>query len=718
MEVLQGNQSGSKHSRRRLDRIALGENRALDWGHQESDINLLPVSPLALEQILTEPNSFLDLVPGNSDAVATTSVIAAPKSAGTETEKDDGTGSDKTAAAATGKSHKKRLSLPTMHDSADLLQRCKKILVENALVKDKGDRQLYLAAGFISWPDAANPQARQRAPLLLYPALLVRIPDKQSYEIRLTGDSPEYNQALVVHAEQRYAVKLPLQESLPGGSSNGSPDESPDEAHTGSRQFPQALSDFFSQVSEAIREVPTLQLELETCLGSAALFHTTRKQTDNLDLPDVPRHFNVSLAMSITGNKSLTQLNAVLRLIPDYNQADASSDPEPTPLSPSTSVASLRKYAVRLAAEGLDHVEFRQLASLPDLIGKWTSALSTALDSETIKTQLRLPELSARELIKLAGIIELIDKAPATIEQLGHGDLCYANSTILLRRARHQAKLIDDEITALQEHFVMDKVPGKSHLLSLLSELGLSVDRGPDFVDASYFNARRQFMEFSLHKTAHLTEEHRRQLSHLAKVMRFRELFVNNTEYRAALGPGYRGLRTDWDALFNMCEYARELADVLESELIASQILRNWTSFRATYSRELDILLSAADACRRLLGTVGTRWQSQTAASLIVHAQLIASRLTEWRSTYGSVENHADKTPAMVLSSFSGRSRDDVVVETQADETRSRINRQLQSGEIRHEQITDTLKWLLAASEAASDHDLDIDAIVEHLQVT
>ena len=617
-----------------------------------------------------------------------------PATAATDSQSAPEAGSGTAPAHQAGDTQRERCSLLTLHDSADLLQRCKKILVENALVKDKGDRQLYLAAGFISWPDAAKPQARQRAPLLLYPALLVRIPDEQSYEIRLTGDSPEYNQALVVHAEQRYAVKLPPQES------------------------PQALSDFFTQVSEAIREVPTLQLELETCLGSAALFHATLKPVDTLDLPDVPRHFDVGLAMSITGKKSLTQLNAVLRLIPDYNQADASSEPEPALVSHSTSVASLRKYAVRLAAEGLDHVEFKQLVSLPDLIGKWTGAVSAALNSETIRTQLRLPELSARELIKLAGIIELIDKAPTTIEKLGHGDLCYANSTILLRRARHQAKLIDDELTALQEHFVMDKVPGKSQLLSLLSELGVSVDHGPDFVDANYFNARRQFMEFSLKKTAHLTDEHRRLLSQLAKVMRFRELFVNNTEYRAALGPGYRGLRTDWNALIHICDYSRELANVLESETIASQILRNWTSFRATYSKELDVLLSAADACRRLLGTVGTRWQSQTAASLTVHAQLIASRLTEWRTTYGSVENHADKTPAMVLSSFSGRSRDDVVVETQADETRTRINRQLQDGEIRREQITDTLRWLLAASEAAADHDLDIDAIVEHLQIT
>ena len=40
-------------------------------------------------------------------------------------------------------------------------------------------------------------------------------------------------------------------------------------------------------------------------------------------------------------------------------------------------------------------------------------------------------------------------------------------------------------------------------------------------------------MEFSIEKPANLTPEHRRLLGQLAKVLRFRELFVNNTEYRA-----------------------------------------------------------------------------------------------------------------------------------------------------------------------------------------
>ncbi|NND90471.1 MAG: DUF4011 domain-containing protein [Granulosicoccus sp.] len=677
---MHGNQSGSRHSRRRSDKIALGENRALDWGRQDSDIDLLPHSPLAIADVLSKQGGFLDLVPLN---VGQSTV--SPEEGEHSTPPVTESGSRKT--------RRQRCNLLTRYDAAELWRQCKKILVENALIKDKGDRQLYLAAGFISWPDAKDNAVRQRAPLLLYPALLVRIPDEQRYEIRLAGDTPEFNQALVLHAEQRFATKLPVHEDQ------------------------QPLDEFFAQVAQSINDSPSLQLEFDIALGSAALFHTGAHSGKAVQLPNLPRYFDVGLAMSITGNKSLSQLNAVLQLIPDYSRPDTTISPEPAPMTPSTSVAALRKYAARLAAEGLDHVEFRQLPALPAKIDRWTASIRTALESQTIHRVLQMPELSARELIRLASIIELVDKAPASIEQFGHGDLSFASSTILLRRAQHQARLIEDELAALQEHFVLEKVPGKSQLLTLMAELGSSIEQGPDFVDADYFNARRQFMEFSTHKPANLTSEHRRSLSQLAKVLRFRELFVNNTEYRAALGPAYRGLRTDWTILNQTSDYARELAEVLQSETLAAQLLRSWSDFRSAYSVELDTLQSAADACRRLLGTVGTRWQSQTATSLADHAQLIASRLTDWGCAYGPVDNHAHKTPAMVLSSFSGRSRDDMLVETQVDETRMRINRQLQTGEIQREQITDTLKWLSAAGQTAAENDSDIDTIVEHLQI-
>jgi len=193
--------------------------------------------------------------------------------------------------------------------------------------------------------------------------------------------------------------------------------------------------------------------------------------------------------MSIASNKSLLQLNAVLQLIPEYGKTNKTPHPDSIATPKKESVAGLRKYAAKLAAEGLDHVEFKQLATLPTKINKWVKSIEHALDTTTVTKVLDKRGLSARELIRLSSIIELVDKAPSTLEQLAHADLCYANSSHLLRRAQHQSKLIDDELAVLQEHFVLDKVPAKSQLLSLMAELSGAVEAGDDLIDSNYFSA-------------------------------------------------------------------------------------------------------------------------------------------------------------------------------------------------------------------------------------
>lgn len=701
MEVLHGNQSGSKHSRRLSDKISSGENRTLSWSLEESDIALFPHSPLALADVLSRQGGYLDLIPASSKPPHKESGQRDPSGSDpgnstnlqTETVNQPAQPDVEATPAKHGKRPARdRFNLLTLHSPTELMQQCKRILVENALVKNKGDRQLYLAAGFVSWADTANAGQRQKAPLLLYPTLLVRVADQQRYEIRLSGDIPEYNEALLIHLEQLHSVTLPpFDETAP-------------------------LVDFFARVAECLRDTTSLQLEFDVALGSASLVHD-QGLNSVLDLPDVPSNFDVGLAMSITGNKSLHQLSAVLRLIPDFNLQAAPSDSDIDSATGNAGIAGLRKYAAKLAAEGLDHIEFRQLPSMPAMIHKWSKSVGSALGSTSIAQVLQTDDLSARELVKLSGIIELIDKAPASVEQLGHPDLCYANTTVLLRRAQHQAKLIEDELSALQEFFLLDKIPPKQQLLNLISVLGETADQEPDLVDAGYFNARRLFMDFSKQKPNVLTNEHRRSLSQLAKVLRFRELFVNNAEYRTALGPGYKGLRTDWNQLNLLSDYTRELSDVIGSESIAAKMIANWTTFRTQYAIDLETLQNAAEATRRILGVVGSRWQSQSVPALLNHSRMIARRLEQWRDKHGTVDSHAEKTAAVVLASFSGESLDHVLVESQVDETHTRIYQQLNAGEISREQISDTLRWLQEASSAAAQQDLDIDAIVEHLQI-
>ena len=653
------------------------------------DITLEPHSPLALASVLSQTGGYLDLVPRHEEEAKQPLQDIATASSRSEHK----------PSRETCRDQRQRFNLLTQHCHSDLLKQCKRILVENALVKCKDDRQLYLAAGFVSWPDPQQSSCLIRAPLLLYPALLVRIPDQQSYEVRLAGDTPEFNVALAQHIEQQYDISLSVYT---------------EDAH---------LVDYFAQVAASLSSSQALDLEFEVALGSASFFNASPTQ-EPVVLPEIPEQFDVALAMSIAGNKKLDDLNALLQLIPDFTDSctvrqSIHADNETKfgePKAP-TNLGTLRSYAAKLASEGLDHIEFRKLTTLPSLMARWTDLMTQAAFSVTVTSLPIDEELSARELIKLAGIIELIDKAPDSIDQWAHGDLCFANSTILLRRAQHQAKLIEDELTALQADFHLDKVPAKSKLLSLMNELGEASDSDPELVDVNYFNARRQFMEFSTRKPSNLTTEHRRSLSQLAKVMRFRELFVNNIEYRSAFGAGYKGLRTDWDLLAQISNYSRELAEVLGSESLAAAILNNWEHFRLNFSKDLEVLQQGGQGARRLLGVVGKRWHKQPVSALTSHAAMIAGRLEEWQVQYGQVESHADRTPDIVLSSFSTQSMDNVMVETRVDETHRLIAQQLADGDINLKQINTTLGWLKEATEAAILNKLDIDCIIDHLHI-
>jgi len=274
--------------------------------------------------------------------------------------------------------------------------------------------------------------------------------------------------------------------------------------------------------------------------------------------------------------------------------------------------------------------------------------------------------------------------------------------------------VIEEELASLQSYFVLDKVPAKPQLLSLIEELGGNIDTGPDIVDADYFNARRQFMEFSIEKPANLTPEHQRMLSKLAKVLRFRELFVNNTEYRLALGPGYRGLRTNWDQLEEILEYSQEFAAVVESESIAASALGNWPEFRNAFVAELELLQVSADALYRLISIIGSAWQHRTVEQVLRKSLDTAKLLQDWHTEYGDVKQYQGRTAESVLSQFTGKSREDVITEIHVGETQAQIDNHLSVGQTTAESVIDTIKWLREASDTALANQMDIESIVQH----
>lgn len=708
VEVLNGNQAEPSRTRRRGDQLG-GDQRALSWFTREGDIALFPHSPLALADVLNSDGGCFDLVAAANDQI--------PSAEQNNVEPDTNTPAS-LQQRRQRKHPRTRANILSQLTQEELLECCKRVQVENALVKRIGVKRLYLTAGFLCWKDSESGTVIQRAPLLFYPATLVRkITDadrrapttsantavstnadeseKIEYEIRMDSNVPDTNALLRTWCHKNAEFDMP--------------DYTP----------AQSLQDYFAQLAQAISGCDNIELQFDVALGNAA--PPTEQADDHLNqtrLPALPEHFDTSLAMAITGNKNLQQLHSVLNLLKDYRGIDTSTQLLPNAANEAAGVVSnLHEYSKKLASSGLAGVEFQHLPTLPDNISKWVANVSKAMDSEIISNILKTPQLNARHLIRLAGVIELIDKAPLSIEQFKHADLCFSATPGLLQRAKHQARLIEDELSTLQNTFVLDKVPAKKQLLSLINELGGQLDEGPDIVDADYFNARRQFMEFSIEKPTNLTPEHRSLLGKLAKVLRFRELFVNNTEYRLALGPGYRGLRTDWDTLTSTVEYAQEISEVLESESLAACALGKWNEFRSTYVREFEVLQKAAESLRKLLWICGSDWQTKPVSNVLEQAEHTRLKLMAWSDVYGEISEGSSNTPAKVLAQFSGRSQEDVMTELVVGETQATIEEHISGNGASPDSVVETIEWLRLASQTASDLQLEITAIVEHLHI-
>jgi hypothetical protein len=669
--------------RRRAD-SAGSTARALDWAARRSDILLHPHSPLALADVLLTEGGCFDLI-------ATDTNVASDES-GTEAETD----ATQTSGRRRKRRTRQRMNLLTLHTRDELQKRCRALTVENALVKQKHDQHLYLAAGFIEMDG-------MRAPVLLYPALLVHKPDMAGHEIRLADTRPEFNQRGFATLNERFGLELP-------GPSNDEP-----------------LSDYFALLAAAITPVPDLDFAFDIALGNASPQTFSKHRLGQEPLPDVPGQFDVGLAMSLASNVSLDELHTVLDLIAEAVPESLSAESERAANSAHIpdDVAQLRAFSVKLATRGLDNITFQQLPELAERINTWVNHITISRDTAIVADLFGSLRINTRQLARLGSIVELLDKAPEEFESPALANLAYASTSSILRRAQHQAQLIKEEFENLQNYFVLELVPSKTELLQLIDELdrpgpqdsSASKQAASDVVDADYFHARRRFMDFSRERPAHIEQEHRHRLKQLAKVLRFRELFVNNTEYRQSLGTHYRGLRTDWARLTRAVGFAQELAEVLGSEAMAAIAIADFPQFRRSLVADLDALRSGNDALREAIKVFGRQWETQPVEMFRTHLEETSFRLHEWRLSFGELMTDNTWTPAKVLSRFTGQRRCDAATEQRVRAARARIADTLRSGQGDIDTVTGTLEWLRTASRHATERQLDIGAIVDHLQI-
>lgn len=697
--------SNNGYSRRREDRQATGIKRNLDWQPLPTDIELFEQSPLVIADALASPDSALRLTP----ATAGTPRTANAK----EVEQSTGANVTSIQSLQTRKEHGGHSNLLTRHTATELRERCKKQAVRHALVKKPGEQRLYLAVGMLEWTptngqpleeesvgrQATNKQSAVCSPLLFYPVHLVTEENKQSesgyiHSIRNDNDLPEFNYQLASELRNQRGITLPVFQSS------------------------QTLAEFLELISHCVatHDDVVLALKIELGLAKAPAGITSKTQNSTLNSANLPTEFDVSLAQKLISGMDMQQLRATLRLLTAANDIALMGDDAGIDLPETPDINEVHEYSVILHTNGLGNTRFQDLPELPEQIEQWCECIEPLATGHLVKDVLEQENIEAISLFKITGILELLDRAPADIEAWNHPDLAFSGTPLLFKRAKYQARLIEEELNNLKDHFHLDRVPPKHQLLQLLDELSGAEGQQIEVVDSDYFHARRRFMELSLDKPTTLTDFHKRQLNKLVKVLRFRELFVNNSEYRLALGPAYRGLRTDWDALETNIEYVQEISKYLASESLAAQIVANWKEFNRNFIAQLDDLQLAGRNLHRLLQLCTRKDANKVTSEFLLKMKKLATRLRHWNNDYGLITNYGDKTPAMLLGIFTGRQSLDKKTEQHVHVAKNLIKHYMvsqsklssQSSNAPAHRVQSTLKWL---NEASTDDTATIDVI-------
>lgn len=784
MEVSREGPAGHGNDRRKRD-TADGGDRRLDWSVRDNDILLLPLSPCSLDDVLGRRGQCIHLQPV-PDTLDPDSLERALDNPPDPALRPDAGSADSDAGparhdAVTSVTRSVPAQLTTWHRAAELQRLCRQVLVENALVKQRGQRTLFLVAGFIDLPVTESDGRRRRAPLLCYPVILARRVEAEADQPAKSAGTPDAGQTaargsspesgMSAGASVESGTSSSAAANRDDGSGTGANRDSGTGMHTGpasrsgkphaptddpiplrpddvaparplayelrmDSEAPEAntalaeqcarlfgielpvkseaesLKQYFSRVAQVLSSCDDVHLSMEMALGSCRAAVPADNRLDDVRLPDVPAGFIPSLARELLDGSAPDTIDLLLDLLDEGSllpPGDAGS--AMAAVSPATDTGAgeqrdrLHDFSIRLVEHEIGHIEFSRLPSLPRDLDRWSSSIRACLRTPLFTEVLDATVITGRQLVRLASIIELLDKAPNALADFAHRDLCYRATPGLLQRARHQARLIEDEMQASRSWFCLEKLPPRHRLLQLMDELESAIDRDPELVGASYFSARRQFMEFSVDKPTQVDAEHLDRLREVIKLLRFRELFIHNPEYRLALGPGYRGLRTDWSALAKSAGYARELAESMGSELLAGQALTQWSRFRQTFVSELATLQRAADHLRKLLLALGARWQVETVEQILLRARETMVPLAALLNEYGDTARQAaEAAPSMAttpteLLALKGQPGGSLAAGNRlAARVRARLQESLASDGLSSDNIIDTLNWLRAAS--------------------
>ena len=459
--------------------------------------------------------------------------------------------------------------------SSILLKRhCDKIIVSTALVKNRGEKQLFLGTDFLQWRDSDS-GVQYSAPLILYPV--------QLFYNDLDADSPE---TFLLYADAHAAVEnRELTEKI-RTAVKGKITEF-------NHQNQQA---FLLSVAVALQSTPEFSIQRKisiNVLGTESDHshtlndHRLRRAGD--------RKLDLMLAGGLLKNRSPGEVRTLLAMIREsgnelFEEQKSSSLPD----------MHLRDYALALASMGLGQVSLRHVKSLPEKIDRWCETIRQSTNSPILQDWDKVTTITANTLAGINDCLPILQHAPVSVTRHHHADHAYRHCLPTLQRARFQHRLITVELDSLRSVFNLQPLPELDEVRELCQILDEQRVKAESVVNTRYFHARKTLSALFCCGTVNYGENEELQLKRLIKILRLRKLFIENSEYKLAFGGLFSGMSTDWRELESSIMFARQVADKISNETLAAHILEQWHNDSLDLEQLKDTASEASHAVTRL----------------------------------------------------------------------------------------------------------------------
>ncbi|MDO6459805.1 DUF4011 domain-containing protein [Granulosicoccaceae sp. 1_MG-2023] len=491
--------------------------------------------------------------------------------------------------------------LSSTHRAALLKRHCDKIIMSTALVKSRGDKQLYLATDFLRWQDQES-GLEYSAPLILYPVQI------------FYNDHPSHpvENFLLYSDTQAPMENKPLLAKLRDTVSDAISDFDPLNQQA-----------FLLSVAVALQSHPEFSLRRKIALnvlptampGTHGFASRRNRRAEDRDL-------NWDVAYGLIRERSVSDLRTVMSLLEESPACFTTDD------SAALCSKELEERAGVLVSLGLDTLNLHHLTGLPDHIESWVNTIDAVSDNSLLQEIARSSEMTVAVYAGLAESLAMMDKLPSSDPAHYHPDHAYKNCLPTLQRAKFQYRLINTELDSLKTFFNLDPFPDPESLKELCEILDAQRECASAVVDTRYFHARKTLSALLVSGKAHYGENEELHLKRLVKILRLRDLFAQNSEYKLAFGKLFKGMATDWQLLESHIVFSRKLAEPVHSESVAAFLLQQWNTIGLSDTGISPQLQAASKATRRLMRLLQIPADSEmTIDQLIVLARELAPRL-------------------------------------------------------------------------------------------